>query len=257
MCCDSYDVWYHQECTGLPDCIYDGLKNVSWVCFQCGVPNTSTSIFDTKSFETSNSFPSSAIMLLLQSQTLASATQQQNHRSQDLCLIGHDLPLCIIVLNCQSIKSSGKPAQLKNMITSLKADFVIGSESLLNSSIKPSEVFLDGFNCYRRDRPDGTGGGVFLLMPIHIDRSELEELKVYNNTGCKMVWAKVKIQGSADLYIGSINRPLDKGDQEYLQHLHSRIMRIPTDKGAHLWIGGDFNLPDIDHVGGRKCQAIC
>ena len=58
--------------------------------------------------------------------------------------------------------------------------------------------------------------------------------------------AKVKIQGSADLYIGSIYRPPDKGDQEYLQHLHSRITRIPTDKGAHLWIGGDFNLPDID-----------
>ena len=56
VCCDSCDVWYHQEFMGMPDCAYDGLKNVSWECFQCGVPNISTSIFDTTIFETSNSF---------------------------------------------------------------------------------------------------------------------------------------------------------------------------------------------------------
>ena len=150
------------------------------------------------------------------------------------------------MLNCQSIKPSGKPTQLKNMIKSLQADINLGSESWLNSSIKSSEVFPDGFNCYRRDRPGGTGGGVVLLVSKQFEGSEPEELKVDNNTDCKMVWAKVKIQGRADLYIGSIYRPPDKGDQEYLQHLHSRITCIPTDKGAHLWIGGDFNLPDID-----------
>ena len=56
VCCDSCDLWYHQECMGMPDCVYDGLKNVSWECFQCGVSNISTSIFDTTIFETSNYF---------------------------------------------------------------------------------------------------------------------------------------------------------------------------------------------------------
>ena len=32
----------------------------------------------------------------------------------------------------------------------------------------------------------------------------------------------------------------------YLEHLQSKLARIPTYKGAHLWIGGDFNLPDIN-----------
>ena len=108
------------------------------------------------------------------------------------------------------------------------------------------KCFPDGFNVYRRDRPGGTGGGVFLLVSKQFDSSEPEELKVDNNTDWEMVWAKVKIQSSTDLYIGSIYKPLDKGDQEYLQHYHSRITYIPTDKGAHLWISGDFNLPDID-----------
>ena len=56
VCCDSCDVWYHQESMGMPDCIYDGLKYVSWECYQCGVPNISTSIFDTTIFEVSSSF---------------------------------------------------------------------------------------------------------------------------------------------------------------------------------------------------------
>ena len=131
MCCDSRDVWYHQECMEMPDCIYGGLENVSWERLQCGVPNTSTSIFDTTSFETSNSFPSSAIMLLIHSQTptaASSITRPLSHR--DLAR-RHGLPLCIVVLNCQSIKSSRKPAHLKNMITSLQADIVIGSKSWL------------------------------------------------------------------------------------------------------------------------------
>ena len=59
------------------------------------------------------------------------------------------------------------------------------------------------------------------------------------------VWVKIKVQGSSDLYEGSFYRPPDKNNPEYLQELQSIMSRIPTDKGAHLWLGGDFNLPDI------------
>ena len=117
------------------------------------------------------------------------------------------------MLNCQSIKSSGKPAQLRNMITSLQADVIIGSESWLNPTIKCSKIFPDSFSCYRRDRPGGVGGGVFLLVSKPFDSSEPEELKVDDNTDCKLVWAKIKIKGSTDLYIGSLYRPPDKMTQ--------------------------------------------
>ena len=90
------------------------------------------------------------------------------------------------------------------------------------------------------------GGGVFLLVSKQFDSSEPEELKVDDNTDCELVWAKVKTKRSIDLYPGSVYRPPDNNDPDYLQHLHSRMARIPTDKGAHLWVRGDFNLPDID-----------
>ena len=73
-----------------------------------------------------------------------------------------------------------------------------------------------------------------------------EELKVDEDTDCEVVWAKVKIRSSSDLYIGSFYRPPDKTNLDYLQHLYSCIFCIPTDKGAHLWLSGDFNLPGVD-----------
>jgi hypothetical protein len=55
-CCDSCDVWVHQECMGMPDVVYYGLINISWYCCQCGLPNISPSIFDSTIYESSNSF---------------------------------------------------------------------------------------------------------------------------------------------------------------------------------------------------------
>ena len=63
---------------------------------------------------------------------------------------------------------------------------------------------------------------------------------------CELVWAKVKIQGSKDLYIGSFYKPPNKQKPDYLQQLQKYLSRIPTQNGAHLWLGGDFNLADID-----------
>ena len=83
------------------------------------------------------------------------------------------------------------------------------------------------------------------MVSKQYDSSKPEELLIDDTIDCELVWAKVKVQGSSDLYIGSFYRPLDKTDAEYLKYLQSTLSRIPTDKGAHLWLGGDFNLPDI------------
>ena len=65
------------------------------------------------------------------------------------------------------------------------------------------------------------------------------------SSDCEVVWSKVKVLGSSGLYIGSFYRPPDKNNPEYLKQLRSLLARIPTDKGSHLWLGGDFSLPDI------------
>ena len=56
VCCDSCDRWYHQRCMGMAEEVYCRLKDISWECFHCDIPNFSLSLFDTTIFETSNSF---------------------------------------------------------------------------------------------------------------------------------------------------------------------------------------------------------
>ena len=157
-----------------------------------------------------------------------------------------DLPMSIVVVNCQSIKSNGKPSQLRNLVSSIQADIVIGTESWLNPTIRDAEVFPERFKAYRRDRTDGKGGGVFLLISKEYDSSEPEELKVSPQDDIELAWVKIKTLGSNDLYIGSFYKPPGRSDPQYLDKHYSFITRMPTANGAHLWIGGDFNLGDIN-----------
>ena len=57
--------------------------------------------------------------------------------------------------------------------------------------------------------------------------------------------AKFKVYGSKDLYIGSFCSPPGNHDPHYIGHPQKYIEIIPTSQGA-LWLGGDFNLADID-----------
>jgi len=60
-------------------------------------------------------------------------------------------------------------------------------------------------------------------------------LKVYKN--CELVWTKIKVRGSKDLYVGSFYTP-NNTDAEYLGTLESYLARIPTHNGAHIVIYG-------------------
>jgi hypothetical protein len=55
---------------------------------------------------------------------------------------------------------------------------VIGTESWLNPTIRDAEVFPEGFKAYRRDRTDGKGGGVFLLISKKYDSKLMSECMV-------------------------------------------------------------------------------
>ena len=160
--------------------VYGGLKSVSWECFHCGVPNFSLSLFDTTIFETSNTpsyLDKTRESDLSFSNPVATSSPSKVKPSRE------DLPLRILVLNCQSIKAPGKPAQLEISIQLTQADIVTGSESWLNPNVSLPEVFPSNFVSYRNDRRRGKGGSVLTA----------KELKAGENS--EVVWAKVKVQG--------------------------------------------------------------
>ena len=82
---------------------------------------------------------------------------------------------------------------------------------------------------------------MFLLVSDKFQSNEPEELQ---SDHCEVVWSRIKIKGVQDLYVGAFYRPPSATEPEYLDHLSSCLSRIP--RGAHLWLGGDFNLGDID-----------
>lgn len=56
ICCDTCYIWHYQDCLGLKDCAHFVLRNVSWECMKCSMPDYSSTLFDTTLFEISNSF---------------------------------------------------------------------------------------------------------------------------------------------------------------------------------------------------------
>jgi hypothetical protein len=86
---------------------------------------------------------------------------------------------------------------------------------------------------------------VFLLVSKCYDSTKPEELHVPDEEERALICTEIKIQDTKDLYVGTFYRPPDKLDDEYLYRLRTYMNSIPTGNGVHLWLGSDFNLPDI------------
>ena len=283
--CDSCKLWYHKNCMGMCDQVYISLRNVSWECLKCGLPNFSTCLFDLTFFESNNSFeplqPDSSSHSLdcdmsfsnpratsspnrcltstssrltstssIPSTTLtddANLTHPSFSGSSDLTQHitisrnkRNDIPLKLLVLNCQSIVNKKSPFEL--MCETIGADIVISTESWLNKNHLNTEFFPDHYSVYRKDRSKGKGGGVFIL--VHKRLQSMEPPEITTDSDCEMLWTQITVQGTSSLYVGAFYRPPNADQPEYLANLENCLSRIP--EGAHIWLGGDFNLGDIN-----------
>ena len=139
----------------------------------------------------------------------------------------NDIPLKVLVVNCQSIRGANRKPLFHNMIESTKPDIVIGCESWLDNSISSTEVFPPDYKAYRKYRRDGSHGGVFTLVSDQLQSDEPEELKV--DTRCELQWVRVKVVWASHLYVGSFYRTPDETDPDYLFNLETYLQRIPAD----------------------------
>ena len=106
----------------------------------------------------------------------------------------------ILTVNCQRL--SNKKAELELAINYIKPDVICGTESWLNGNIRSSEVFPDNYSVYRKDRSK-LGGGVFILVKDNLISTEETNLKAE----CESIWARIKLQTSKDLIIGTFYMP--------------------------------------------------
>ena len=180
-------------------------NNFSWICCSCGMPNFSSALFDTDLSKISTSNQYSYLDTTLYSDIgspIAASSPKAFRTNWVPKIVKH--PLKSLVINCQSLRSKNKQAELHAVLESVKPDVVFGNESWLDGNILNSEVFPENFTVYRKDRASDPHGGVFLLVDSSLISSEETSLDV---EGAELIWAKISTAGSKDLLLGSFYRP--------------------------------------------------
>ena len=178
--CDMCEVWYHTCCFAMDNQIYSSLANCScvWVCTSCGLPNFSSSLFD--SFTGAASFnllePLGDIITnfttfadsVTNPSYLSTRSSTPKHRKQNQQRAGiksYKLnSLRILTVNCCSLRSVDKRLSFEELVMEHNPDVVFGSESHLSNVYFTAEVFPSNFNVIRKERPVAGGGGVFLAV---------------------------------------------------------------------------------------------
>ena len=140
-----------------------------WCCLNCGMPNLSSSFFNSKSsLNFSNKFANlqeddessseeSSILSLSSFRPAPNATSspirtRRHNTRQDVGKLG------VMTVNCNSLQSLNKRSDLLALIDLHQPDIILGQESKLGPEHLSSEVFPNGYKVIRKDRRSGGGG---------------------------------------------------------------------------------------------------
>ena len=244
--CESCDTWFHADCVNIDNSFLGilGRCDEPWECCNCGLPNYSSSLFDTlvESYSTdSSSSTSDCSNSSLRTSGSFSPDPPQAASSPTKNLSSERKQhFKTLTINFQSIIS--KREEFWCLIDAVKPDVIMGCETWLKPSISVGEAFPPGYNVYRKDRIDGYGG---VLLAVS---ASLNSHQVDITSDAEAVAAKV-VNGPTNnnsVIFGAVYRPPNT-DQQYLDNMNQFIRDVCTSNpGAAVWIGGDMNLPDIN-----------
>ena len=236
VACDDCLQWYHADCMHMSTPVYMSLNNISWHCTNCGMPNFSTSLFDSINMSTSNTFTSlnnSDICSQHSPGPPMSCSSPSNPKQAS------SVPsnMKVIIINFRSFKN--KREEVNNIIDQSDPSVIIGTETWLNPSINSCEYFPPNYEVIRKDRKDGYGG---VLLAVKKD-FVIDQMEI--TTVVEAVFVKLQLGKNLPLIIGSLYRPPSSGP-DYMNDLCQTLEDLYREnKNATLWIGGDLNLPDI------------
>ena len=175
----------------------------------------------------------------------SSSIQSSNISTQDLPRKGDNWRT--LVLNVNSV--FGKAAALQHLLSYVKPDAVILTETKLNKDILTSEVFPSelGYTVYRKDRPNEGGGGVALLIRSCYSSTEVTLPDMCS--GSEIIWVEIELRYHKKLLVSSFYRPPNDHTTAQLESLQlstESVLSRYKSPNQSLIMGGDFNLPDID-----------
>jgi exonuclease III len=220
---------------------YHAQTDVSWICCTCGLPNFSTSLFESLIVDTSNVFDSLNMSMNTTGNTThpgsplhtSSPTREQKSKQES-----PQHSFRIISLNLQSIRA--KKASFMNLVDSAKPDIIVRTESWLRPDIHNSEFTAPGYTVIaRRDRQNGYGR-VFIMTKSNTPFDEL-----YTSKQSELVAISVGRNNNQPLVIAGLYRP-PRGTQDQAEQICTEVQELVRNHAsAPFWLTGDFNLPDI------------
>lgn len=147
-----------------------------------------------------------------------------------------------LCLNARSITAGNKIDEIKILVKERGLDVIGITESWLTSDIRNSEIAIDGFVIFRKDRCDPKkkrGGGVLLFVKEWIKPVECSKLNKLAGEG---IWCSICRRAGGEVLLGVIYRCPGVDDLEARNM--SMMMREASNK--KLVVMGDFNYPGIN-----------
>jgi hypothetical protein len=120
-------------------------------------------------------------------------------------------------------------------------------ETWAREEIKDSELKIDGYEMFRKDRIFGKGGGIIVYVKETLKSTLCNDLM---NTGFdESVWCNVRT-GECNLLVGVCYRcpsSSQANNEKLLQLIESASLRKNV---TNVLVMGDFNYPEIDYENG-------
>lgn len=137
-------------------------------------------------------------------------------------------------------------AELRERIQLEEVDLIGITESWANDYVNDAELYIEGFNMFRKDRCKSKGGGLLLYVNTRLKASLNTVLT--NSDFEETLWCNLQIDQQL-LIVGLCYRsPTSTVDNDNkLLHL---LEKATHSRSSHTLIMGDFNYPDIDYVKG-------
>ena len=219
--CDNCNKWYHKSCIEMYTIVYDCYtenSKLEWECCNCAIKNISFSLFNHP--VDSDHLLSSPICSSSPNITTKKAKQ-----------------LRIMTINFQSVW--GKKEELELALVENNIDVVIGCKTYLDPCIHDSEFLPLNYTCFWRDRKDGWGGVIIII------KNELIAEQITSSMLSEIVAVKITTHRQP-IIIAACCRP-PKNSISNLKQLTTELQDLLLQyKNLPFWVGGDFNLPDID-----------
>ena len=253
--CDHCDLWIHNKCSGIQDATYKIFmeqKSLTFICPSCHVPSFLQNI-STGALVTSNRFQLLSSIDTTQS-SIPSVTSPTSFRPAPFATsspVGRRYHIArstakqlrVMSVNCNSLQSVNKRAELISLLEQHDPHIILGQESKLGDEHLSSEIFPPHYLTVRNDRKSG-GGGVFVMVKENIDYNE-DAISV-SKTDCEIAWVQIKLPGTQLLNVASVYRPPSSA-VAYMSKLRNHITEIYSKfPRASYIIGGDLNLPQVD-----------